>query len=86
MDTSPNARLQSQSIWIRILSLVGRVLLAVAIPLIAFYVLYVGFIFLRDSDAPRERDRSWWRSSGASAGSGSCSGYSMASWRGSRMP
>jgi len=42
MDTSPKTRLQTQSIWIRILSLVGRVLLAVAIPLIAFYVLYVG--------------------------------------------
>jgi alpha-glucoside transport system permease protein len=53
MDTSPNARLQTASIWVRILSLIGRVLLAAAIPLIAFYVLYVGFIFLRDSDAPR---------------------------------
>jgi alpha-glucoside transport system permease protein len=53
MDTSPKTTLQTQSIWIRILSLVGRVLLAVAIPLIAFYVLYVGFIFLRDTDAPR---------------------------------
>ena len=53
MDASPGANLQSPSIWIRILSLVGRILLAVGIPLIAFYVLYVGFLFLRDSDAPR---------------------------------
>jgi alpha-glucoside transport system permease protein len=31
----------------------GRLFLAVIIPLIAFAVLYAGFIFLRDSDAPR---------------------------------
>jgi alpha-glucoside transport system permease protein len=53
MDISRSTSLQNQSIWIRILSLIGRVLLAVSIPLIAFYVLYLGFIFLRDSDAPR---------------------------------
>ena len=34
-------------------SWVGRLLLAVAIPLIAFAVIYAGFIFLRDSQAPR---------------------------------
>ncbi len=53
MDASRGENLVSQSIWIRVLSFVGRVLLAVGIPLIAFYVLYVGFIFLRDSQAPR---------------------------------
>ena len=53
MDASRGENLLRQSIWIRILSLVGRLLLAIGIPLIAFYVLYVGFIFLRDSDAPR---------------------------------
>ncbi len=37
----------------RIGSFLGRVLLAVGIPAIAFYVLYLGFIFLRDSDASR---------------------------------
>ncbi|MCB8921030.1 MAG: hypothetical protein H6662_05550 [Ardenticatenaceae bacterium] len=37
----------------RVLSFIGRVLLAVGIPAIAFYVLYQGFLFLRDSDAPR---------------------------------
>ncbi len=31
----------------------GRIFLAVVIPLIAFFVLYVGFIFLRDSNAER---------------------------------
>jgi alpha-glucoside transport system permease protein len=53
MDASRAENLSGQSIGIRILSFVGRVLLAAGIPLIAFYVLYVGFIFLRDSDAPR---------------------------------
>lgn len=37
----------------RVFAFVGRILLAVSIPLIAFYVLYLGFIFLRDSQAPR---------------------------------
>jgi alpha-glucoside transport system permease protein len=54
MDASRSADMQSPSIWTRILSFVSRVLLAVGIPLIAFYVLYAGFVFLRDSDAPRE--------------------------------
>ena len=53
MDTARGENSRSQSIWIRILSPLRRVLLAVGIPLIVFYVLYVGFIFLRDSDAPR---------------------------------
>ncbi len=35
------------------LALIVRVALAIAIPLIAFFVLYRGFLFLRDSDAPR---------------------------------
>jgi alpha-glucoside transport system permease protein len=37
----------------RLVAWLGRVFLAVIIPLIAFAVLYAGFIFLRDSDAPR---------------------------------
>ncbi len=32
---------------------IGRVLVSILIPLIAFFVLYQGFIFLRDSDAPK---------------------------------
>ena len=38
----------------RFLSFIGRTLIAILIPLIAFYVLYQGFIFLRDSNASRE--------------------------------
>jgi alpha-glucoside transport system permease protein len=53
MDLPGSTRLESQSLWIRIISFVGRVLLAIGIPLIAFFVLYQGFLFLRDSDAPR---------------------------------
>ena len=41
------------SVGIRIVSFVGRVLLAILIPLIAFAVIYAGFIFLRDSEAPK---------------------------------
>jgi alpha-glucoside transport system permease protein len=37
----------------RLLAWLGRVLLAILIPLIAFTVLYVGFLFLRDSEAPK---------------------------------
>ena len=37
--------------------LFGRLLLAISIPLIAFFVLYLGFLFLRDSDAPQVADR-----------------------------
>lgn len=44
---------RSQTPLTRVVSLLGRVLLAVGIPAIAFYVLYLGFLFLRDSDAPR---------------------------------
>jgi alpha-glucoside transport system permease protein len=39
--------------WARIVSFIGRLLLAISIPAIAFYVLYLGFLFLRDSQAPR---------------------------------
>jgi alpha-glucoside transport system permease protein len=45
--------MNNQSLGTRLVSFVGRILLAVSIPLIAFYVLYQGFLFLRDSDAPR---------------------------------
>jgi alpha-glucoside transport system permease protein len=44
---------RNQTAWSRIVFFLGRVLLAVGIPAIAFYVLYQGFLFLRDSDAPR---------------------------------
>ena len=44
---------QNQSLLVKILSFIGRILLAVSIPAIAFYVLYLGFLFLRDSNAPQ---------------------------------
>ena len=53
MELLSGTREQKQSLGARILSLISRVLLAISIPLIAFYVLYLGFIFLRDSQAPR---------------------------------
>ncbi len=37
----------------RVLAFISRVFLAVIIPLIAFAVIYAGFIFLRESDAPK---------------------------------
>ncbi|MGZ9222178.1 MAG: carbohydrate ABC transporter permease [Anaerolineales bacterium] len=53
MELPGTTGLQNQSLWVRITSFIGRILLAVGIPLIAFFVLYRGFLFLRDSDAPR---------------------------------
>jgi alpha-glucoside transport system permease protein len=44
---------QKLSLAAEVMSLIGRVFLAAVIPLVAFYVLYVGFIFLRDSHASR---------------------------------
>ncbi len=53
MTTLKKMSEQETSLGARIISLVGRILVAVSIPAIAFYVLYQGFLFLRDSDAPR---------------------------------
>lgn len=53
MDFLSGAGDRGQSPVEKILFFIGRVLLAVAIPAIAFFVLYQGFIFLRDSNAPR---------------------------------
>ena len=44
---------QNESLGVRVTSFLVRIFLAVGIPLIAFYVLYLGFLFLRDSQAPR---------------------------------
>jgi len=41
------------SLGTKILTLVLRIGLMIAIPLIAFAVLYAGFLFLRDSNAPK---------------------------------
>ena len=41
------------SVGAKFIAWIGRVFLAVIIPLIAFAVIYYGFLFLRDSEAPR---------------------------------
>ena len=38
---------------VRILSWIGRVLVSVAVPGVVFAILYIGFLFLRDSNAPQ---------------------------------
>jgi alpha-glucoside transport system permease protein len=53
MRTLKGTEVGDQTLLARILAFIGRVLLAIGIPLIAFYVLYLGFLFLRDSEAPR---------------------------------
>jgi alpha-glucoside transport system permease protein len=53
MDILKSPKDLDQSWGAKLVSWVGRVLLAIGIPAIAFFVLYQGFIFLRDSEAPR---------------------------------
>jgi len=53
MDIFQNPAARKQSIGVSLVSFVGRVLLAIGIPLLAFFALYRGFLFLRDSNAPR---------------------------------
>jgi alpha-glucoside transport system permease protein len=53
MGYSDSANERGMSTGSRVLTLIGRILLAIIIPLFAFAVLYAGFIFLRDSEAPR---------------------------------
>jgi alpha-glucoside transport system permease protein len=50
LDTAQELKMSAGA---RFLAWLGRVLLAIGIPLIAFLVIYAGFIFLRDSNAPR---------------------------------
>jgi alpha-glucoside transport system permease protein len=51
LDTTVEER--GMSTGARFIAWIGRVFLAVIIPLIAFSVIYGGFIFLRESEAPR---------------------------------
>jgi alpha-glucoside transport system permease protein len=53
MNIAKSTKEIERSLGARVLSWLGRVLLAIGIPAIAFFVLYRGFLFLRDSDAPR---------------------------------
>ena len=53
MNIPGSKEIKDQSLGGRILSFIGSVLLAIVIPLVAFFVLYQGFLFLRDSNASR---------------------------------
>ncbi len=53
MKFQSGAKEKDGSLGTGVVALITRTLLAVGIPLIAFYVLYLGFIFLRDSKAPQ---------------------------------
>jgi alpha-glucoside transport system permease protein len=53
MATLESAEFEERSRVSRFVAWIFRFILAAIIPLIAFAVLYYGFIFLRDSDAPR---------------------------------
>jgi len=53
MKFQSGAKEKDGSLGAGVVALITRTLLAVGIPLIAFYVLYLGFIFLRDSKAPQ---------------------------------
>jgi alpha-glucoside transport system permease protein len=44
---------QRQTLPVRLIAFLGRLLVAVALPVIAFYILYLGFLFLRESGAGR---------------------------------
>lgn len=53
MSVNESTRQQKEGIVSRIITLLLRLILFVAIPLIAFLVLWAGFIFLRQGDAPK---------------------------------
>jgi alpha-glucoside transport system permease protein len=53
MNIPGSKEVKDESLGGRIFSFIGRVLLAISIPLLAFFVLYQGFLFLRDSNASR---------------------------------
>ncbi|MFN8473777.1 MAG: sugar ABC transporter permease [Anaerolineae bacterium] len=42
-----------QGAWGALWTNIGRIVISIAIPLVAFFVLYEGFLFLRDTDAPK---------------------------------
>src|SRR5688572_20645854 len=54
MNQAGGKPIRDRSVGGKILAFIGRTLLAVSIPLVAIYALYLGFLFLRDSNAPRE--------------------------------
>ncbi|MFQ5398116.1 MAG: carbohydrate ABC transporter permease [Anaerolineae bacterium] len=54
MDSLRGVEERGQKPVANLISFIGGLLLTVSIPAIAFYVLYRGFLFLRDSEASRE--------------------------------
>lgn len=50
---NPISKDEKEGIFQKIISLMSRILISISIPFIAFIVLYAGFIFLRDSGAPK---------------------------------
>ena len=50
LDATKN---QEANAFTRLIAWLGRVIVALIIPLLAFVVIYYGFIFLRDTSAPR---------------------------------
>ena len=53
MDQLQKPEEKKETIWQSMMKNGGRIIIAIAIPAIAFFVLYLGFIFLRDSEAPQ---------------------------------
>ncbi len=53
MEALPSREDQPMGAGSSLVALILRIILIVAIPIIAFVVLYAGFIFLRDSNAPK---------------------------------
>lgn len=53
MQSTDDNSLPKLNPFARIVAFISRVALAILIPLIAFWVLYQGFLFLRDSNAPK---------------------------------
>ena len=66
------------------LTIAGRVLISILVPLIAFAILWQGFLFLRQNDAPEGGHRARSPSSGASAASRSI--YWVMNWFLARLP
>jgi len=54
MESPSSKNAKPNSVLGEALAFLGRILVAVGIPLISFYGLYLGFLFLRDSKASRE--------------------------------
>jgi alpha-glucoside transport system permease protein len=54
MNQASGKPTRDQSVGRKLPLIIARIVLAVCIPIVALYALYLGFLFLRDSEAPRE--------------------------------